>query len=99
MTHKRTEIDRLGSQRRTKILRNRRAARLGLSGRMHKISLAGFERDHVLQIYYAQVAKLTIANHKYTPVTGFPAQTSGREIRVIESSSAIYFPVGNVTIA
>jgi hypothetical protein len=66
---------------------------------MHKISLAGFGRDHVLQIHYAQVAKLAIANHKYTPFAGFPAQTSGREIRVIESSSAIYFPVGNVTIA
>ena len=57
MADKRAQIDRFGSHRRTKIKLDRTNLRLGLSGRIHKICLAGFGRNHVLQIHDTHVAK------------------------------------------
>jgi hypothetical protein len=50
MTHKRTEIDRFGSQRRTKIESDRKSFFLGLCGRRHKHLLSMFIFAIMLQL-------------------------------------------------
>jgi hypothetical protein len=101
VTDKHAQIDRFGSHRRSKIKLDGTNLRLGLWGRRHKVCLAGFGRDHVLQIQDGHVAKTSYGESEGIILSeDFLPGGPGRENTVIESSSPIHFrKTAIVTIA